>query len=181
MSQRGKLFCLLFVALSAHQAAAAPPGVAIPSLGFVENRGQWDESVRYSARRGGLTVALEERAMHLQGLDVRLVFEASSDALRLEGESVAPARTAFFLGKDPRAWRTGVRSFASVLYRGLYDCIDLRVRDVGPVIEYDLLLGPGADPSRIAIRCEGVGGIELQNDGSLVIVQAGDVEQLRAT
>src|SRR5262245_45846037 len=159
------VLCFGYFAFCSCAHAAAP----LPSLGFLENRGQWPEPVRFSARRGGLTVALEERAIRLLEPEVRLVFEGCQEAVRVEGEDEAPGRTAFFRGKDPAAWRAGARSFRSVLYRGLHDCVDVRIREAGPSIEYDLLLEPGADPSGIAIRCEGAEGLELEKDGALAI------------
>src|SRR5262245_60351658 len=106
-----------FAALAFGSAAAGEPAqrIAMPSLGFLENLGQWPPPVRFSARRGGLTVLLEERGVRLLGPDLRLVFEGSGGQIQLEGEDEAPGRTAFLRGKDPAAWKRGARSFGSVL------------------------------------------------------------------
>jgi hypothetical protein len=59
-----------------------------------------------------------------------------------------------------------------VLYEGLYSGIDLRLREAKGVPEYDLLLQPGADLSRVSVQVEGGQGLSMAKDGSLVIKTA---------
>ncbi|MCI0589469.1 MAG: hypothetical protein L0323_21855 [Planctomycetes bacterium] len=143
---------------------------------FVENRGQWDESVRFLARRPREVARLERDALavHLdrstegraRGLFVRLVFEDARPA-RLRGEDRQEGAHSFFQGADPSKWRAGLPGFSAVLYEGLYEGIDLRVREEAGRLEYDLVVAPGADVAQVRVRCEGVDGIDLQDDGSL--------------
>ncbi len=60
-------------------------------------------------------------------------------------------------------------SYDAVLYRGLYEGVDLRVRDHGGALEYDVLLAPGADLGQVAIRCAGVERLDIAADGSLLM------------
>ncbi|HTS61735.1 MAG TPA: SBBP repeat-containing protein [Candidatus Acidoferrales bacterium] len=71
-------------------------------------------------------------------------------------EDVLPGVVNYFLGSDPKAWRTGVPRYARIRYRGLEPGIDL-VFHQGPAgeLEYDLIVAPGADPGRIRLRLEG--------------------------
>ncbi len=145
-------------------------------IAFVENRGQWDESVRFLARRPRAVARLERDALALhldrstegraRGLFVRLVFE-NARAATLRGEEGREGVHSFFHGSDPSRWRAGLPGFGRVLYGGLYAGIDLRVREDAGRLEYDLLFAPGADPGQVSVRCEGVEGSDLQPDGSL--------------
>jgi len=146
-------------------------------LAFVENRGQWDTPARFVARRGGMTARVEKDALVLQlerreeddridGIVVRLVFEGALETVALEGEGTQPGIWNFFLGNDPAKWRTEVPGYASVLYRGLREGVDLRVREEGGRLEYDLILSPGADLDGVVVRCEGIEGLEVEPDGS---------------
>jgi hypothetical protein len=149
-------------------------------LAFVENRGQWNRNARFVARRGGMAAWIEEDGVTLQlalceggdrrrGLVVRLSFEGALETVVLEGEEPKPGISHFFLGDDPSKWRTEVPAYGKVLYRGLQEGVDLQVREGAGTLEYDLLLAPGADLDRVAVRCEGTERLEIEADGSLAM------------
>jgi len=52
--------------------------------------------------------------------------------------------------------------------RGLYPGVDLVLREDLGKIKYDLILAPEADLSQVVVRMEGIEGLSLQADGSLV-------------
>jgi len=162
---------------------ASPDGLSRLPLAFVENRGQWDTVARFVARRGGLTCRVEPGALVLQmerGLDngirsgvlLRLGFEGADPRSAIEGENETSGIYNFFYGNDPGAWVTEVPGHASALYRGLYPGVDLRVREQGRDVAYDLLLAPGADLARVVVRVEGADRLRLDPDGSLVLETA---------
>jgi len=194
------LVVLAITALSSAPSAAARvgggrpagPGPAEPRLGgfqrnlpldFVENRGQWDAAARFVAQRGDLAVRVEEAAIVLQfrgrdeagearALAVRLAFEGAREEAVISGSEPRAARRSYFLGNDPARWRSGVPAFSKVVYRGLYEGVDLVLREEGGTLEYDLLLAPGADLRRVVVACEGVEGLEIDADGSLSLATA---------
>ncbi|HKB16126.1 MAG TPA: hypothetical protein VKF62_08670, partial [Planctomycetota bacterium] len=154
------------------------PFFATPPLTFVENRGQWDGPARLVARRGAMVAWLEASAITVrlskreeegreQGVVVRLRFEGASETTAVEGEGLRPGAFNYFLGNDPAGWRTGVPSYAGAIYRGVYDGVDLRIREESGRLEYDLLLASGASLDRVLVRCEGIEGLDLEADGSL--------------
>ncbi|HKB14682.1 MAG TPA: hypothetical protein VKF62_01380, partial [Planctomycetota bacterium] len=162
----------------------------LPPLAFVENRGQWSPEARFGAEAPGAAVRIEPRSLTIllrgagpdgggRDLAVRLAFEGAAGGAALEGEGTLPGLHNFFLGSDPLRWRRGLPGHASVLDRGLYEGIDLRVRGTPRALEYDLLLAPGAHPSSIVVRCDGVEGISLEPDGSLRLSTAAGVLRQR--
>jgi len=156
---------------------------------FVENHGQWDARAKFRVRQRGLTAWLEQRAITLQltkqegtgwarSVVVRLVFEGSSEATVLTGEEQQPGRYNYFLGDNPAHWHTGIPTYAHVRYTGLYEGIDLRVREQAGHLEYDLLVAPGADLTQVAVRVEGIRRLELTSEGSLRLQTAqGPIDQ----
>jgi hypothetical protein len=162
-------------------------GLGAPA--FIENLGQWPAAARFIWRGPGMTARLETDGFSLllradaprggqQALRpadstvVALVFEGASPEAAIEGWEPRAARYGFFSGGDPSRWRSRVPGYGRVAYRGLYECIDLVFRpsdgDHG-ILEYDLILAPGADLSRVVARCEGALGLALEPDGALVI------------
>lgn len=176
--------------LAALTTATSPPD-PLPRLplAFVQNEGQWDARVRYVVRRAGMTAFLTDDGLRLellrregtaglpddrpddrvQGVNVFLGFEGVAADVRVAGRGEFPGRRSYLLGDDRTAWKSDVPAFAAVRYGGLADGVDLEVREREGRLEYDLLLAPGADPGRVAIRCEGIDGLEIESDGTLVM------------
>ncbi|MFG0316030.1 MAG: hypothetical protein ACF8XB_02060 [Planctomycetota bacterium JB042] len=180
---------LVLLVLSA-AAVPAPPSSLSPPLAFVENRGQWDVRARYAARHAGTTAFLVEDGLRLAlgprvdaagragGANVFLTFEGASDDVRLEGRSRLPSRTSYYLGDDPRRWVAGAPAFSSVRYVGVRAGVDLEVRERDGRLAYDVLLAPGADPSEVVIRCDGLERLSLEPSGGLAMhTAAGTVRQ----
>jgi hypothetical protein len=148
-------------------------------LDFVENCGQWDGPTVFSTWLGReLAASLEPGgvALRLGGespTHVRLLFEGASAAATIVGEQKRRGVYNFFLGNDPRQWRSNVPAFGSVRYRGLYDGVDIRVLQREGRLEYDVLLSPHADLEQVIIRADGVKGLEIASDGGLILQTTG--------
>ena len=143
-------------------------------LDFVENRGQWPPSVKFAAMRGTTAARFERNAIRLdlgggRRTALALVFEGAAKDALIVGEARRSGYYNYFVGDDPRKWRPGAAAYGSVLYRGLYGGVDMRVREEGDRLEYDLILSPKADVAKVMIRAEGASNIELADDGSLLL------------
>ena len=148
--------------------------------GFIENRGQWPGPARFAARLGPVAAALEPDRIRLR-LDaddpatVELVFVATSMRQTLEGERALPAVYNFISGNVASAWRMKVPSFGRVVYRGMYDGVDVQLREQADRFEYDLMLSPHADLRQVVIRVDGATSLALDADGSLLMHTAAGV------
>jgi hypothetical protein len=147
-------------------------------LDFVGNRGQWNARTKFLARKGLAAAAFERTAMKLYvgkggRAPLSLIFEGASSEARVVGEGERRGRYNFFLGDDPARWRAGVAAYEGLLYRDLYDGIDVRVRESAPQLEYDVLVAPGATLGRVALHAAGARSLELAPDGALLIRTAG--------
>jgi hypothetical protein len=154
----------------------APSGALLAGrLDFIENHGQWDGPAVFTASLGGDGIASLERggiALQLRGepsAQVRLLFEGASTTATLAGEDRRRGVYNFFLGNDPRRWRSNVPAFGGVRYRGLYEGVDVRVLQRNGRLEYDLLLGPHADLQQVVVRTVGAKSLEIAVDGALVL------------
>ena len=163
------------------------PGRAAMPLDFIENRGQWAERVAFVARKGRVGATFRAGAIDLQlghadSVPLTLAFEGALSSVSLSGERRRSGQYNFYIGNDPRQWRSAVPAYASVLYDGLYPGGDLRVREQGDRLEYDLLLEPGADLGRVVIRVDGASGMRVDADGALIIdTAAGPLRQTPPT
>jgi uncharacterized repeat protein (TIGR03803 family) len=97
---------------------------------------------------GGVAERLE--AQPLQVVRMRLV--GGNAKGRVVGLDQLPGRSNYFIGNDPKKWRTNVPSYARVKYQGVYPGVDLVYYGNQRQLEYDFVVAPGADPGVIALR-----------------------------
>ena len=81
---------------------------------------------------------------------LRMSLEGANRLASVEGLEPLPGKTNYFIGNDPKRWRTGVPSYAKVGYHDIYPGIDLVYYGTSQhQLEYDFVLAPGADPKAI--------------------------------
>jgi gliding motility-associated-like protein len=163
---------------------------------FTENKGQWDNRAAFYTPLPGGHLYVENQAMHFifhneqdirQALkhprvfaddlksytvrfhSVRVTFAGSSSTASANGESPGSEYYNYFIGDDPRFWKSGVKSYEQVTLRRLYPGIDavLYGADHGGA-KYDFIVQPGSDPSQIRMLYEGQESVQVKN-GTLEI------------
>lgn len=155
-------------------------------LYFEANRGQTDSQVKFLARGGGYTLFLTstDAVLTLTRPDSRIgavlrtrIVGANPDP-RITGQQALPGRVNYFLGNDPTKWRTNVPTYARVHYGEIYPGIDLMYYGTERALEYDFVVGPGADPRRIVLSFRGADRLDVDAAGDLVLqTAAGAVRQ----
>jgi hypothetical protein len=100
---------------------------------------------------------------------LRMTFPGANAKPRVEGRDELPGKANYFIGHEPAKWRANVPTYARVHYRDLYPGIDLVYYGNQRALEYDFVVRPGADPSRIALGFEGADRLEIDTRGDLVL------------
>jgi hypothetical protein len=105
---------------------------------------------------------------------VRLKLDGANPAARLVGQQEQPSKSNYFLGQDASRWRTGVTNYGQVIYKEVYPKTDLvYYGNSQNQLEYDFLLAPGADPSKIKLNFEGADYLSTDPHGELILHLAG--------
>jgi hypothetical protein len=147
-------------------------------LSFERNDGQTDAQVRFLARGNGYMLFLtpSENVLALRkspkgAADVlRIKLIGSNPAPRVEGTGQLAGKSNYFIGNDPKKWRTNIPSYSKVWYRGVYPGIDLVYYGTNQrQLEYDFVVAPGASPNSIGLRFEGAQLLTLNKQGDVVI------------
>jgi len=63
-----------------------------------------------------------------------------------------PGKSNYFVGNDPKKWRTNVSTYAQVRYKDVYPGVDLVYHGNQGQLEYDFVVAPGADPRGITLE-----------------------------
>ena len=168
-------------------------------LYFVENRGQLDAQVAYSIQgrdtsvyfaNQGLTFALTGRREHAGAPDarfqpvawtrpalpaaapqrwaVKLDFVGANPAVKPQGQDRTSAVVSYFKGPQAR-WKTGLATYASVVYRDLWPGIDLMYSGTVNRLKYQYVVQPGAPVEQIRLRYRGVTQVRVNKSGQLEV------------
>jgi uncharacterized protein (TIGR03437 family) len=140
-------------------------------LSFEPNQGQTDSAVQFLSRGTGYALFLTpgqvvlnlERQQPPAGQPAQA---ASLDTLRMSllranphaipvGLNPLPGVVSYFIGNDPKNWRSGIPTYGKVEYPQVYPGVDLVFYGNQRQLEYDFVVAPGADPGPIAWRIDG--------------------------
>jgi hypothetical protein len=184
-SQSGALAAAAILAVTASPAAAAPDAATsarvseaygkLP-LSFEANEGQADKAVRFLSRGQGYSLFLtpDEAVLRLgearRGATVvSMLAVGGRRHPRLTGESPLSTRSNYLLGNDPGAWHLNIPSYERVRSAGIYPGVDLVYRGNQGQLEYDFVIAPQADPSRIRLAFRGAESVTLGQRGELIL------------
>jgi len=146
-------------------------------LCFIENNGQLDEKVRYYEKgRGratyftnaGVYVSLT-KSQNPQSETVGLIPLGANKHPGIFAEAPQEGRVNYFIGNNPAKWKSGIPAYKSVLYKGIYEDIDMRFYGNNEHLEYDIIVNSGASPSRVQLSYRGVEGLRVTEEGDLEI------------
>jgi hypothetical protein len=143
------------------------------SITFEPNEGQADARIKYLSRSEGYSIGLTERGAVLRwhdqtAPDLQLVPSGASKA-GIEAEAPQASHSNYLIGADRSRWHTDVPNYAQLRYRNLYPGIDWVLYGNPQQLEYDFVVAPGADPSRIALDVQGAGRLALDDAGDLLL------------
>jgi len=152
-------------------------GQAARSMAFEINQGQSDAEVRFLARGRGYNLfltstqcvlTLQARTNRGQAV-LRMDLTGANPQPEVEPLEPLEGKVNYFMGSDPKGWRTDIPTYGKIRYREVYPGIDLVYYGQQGQLEYDFVLRPGADPEAIRLHFDGAEELELDAAGSLVV------------
>lgn len=174
-------------------------------LSFIRNDGQLDERVKYYetgtdhityfTRKGvywklskqdekreiGDDRSLEdEPTQGFKSEVIRLVPLGAETTCDIVANGLLPGKVNYLKGADPKKWLTNIPIYESVVYKNIYDGIDMRFYGNNHQMEYDIIVNPGAGHSRVQLMYEGIEGLRVTEGGDLEIaLREGTITQRR--
>lgn len=97
-------------------------------------------------------------------------------AMRLDGartdvtprvEKELAGRIHRITGSDPQRWQTRLRAHGRVVYPEVFPGVDVAYYGRGRELEYDFIVGPGANPDQARLRFDGVRAVRIDETGDL--------------
>jgi hypothetical protein len=163
---------------------AGPAYAGQPS--FIENKGQWDSQAKFLA---------QTEHMNFWVTSGGPVFDFLKSGKSLEDHQVVrmdivDTKGSKVLGFDQRAgvynyligqkshWVTGVHSYAQTTALDPLSGVSVRYTIDQGAPRYDLIVKPGVDPSKVALKIRGADEVKVLDNGDLLLkTKLGDVEE----
>jgi len=105
-------------------------------------------------------------------------FKDANDDVIMIPDKPLPSYNNYFIGNDPRKWATNCRIYQGITYKNIYPNIDIRYYTQEGRLKYDIIIHPGGDVNRIAMKYDGVDKITLNNRRLVVKTSVGNVQEL---
>jgi hypothetical protein len=102
---------------------------------------------------------------------LRMKLVGASATTTITGLEPQSGTVSYLIGNDPKNWHTGIQTFGKVNFAQVYPGVDLVFYGNQRQLEYDFVVAPGADASRIAWQIDGAKPT-LDADGNLVLSAA---------
>lgn len=133
------------------------------------------------------------RFIHGQRTDGKLV--TPTDSIRVKGHSwnvdfvgaslsinaipdkKIPTYNNYFIGNDPAHWASECRIFQAVTLKDVYPNIDVRYYTDNNFLKYDIIVHPGGDISKIALKYEGIDKVQVKNKELSISTSIGDLKE----
>src|ERR1041384_2631642 len=124
-----------------------------------------DSTAKASRLRSGIADPSAQR--DTDGFSMRFV--GVTDAPKIEADEMLIGKTNYFIGNVAQNRRTDIPNYASVRYENIYPGIDLVFHGNQRQLEYDFIIGPGADLSVVSLQFSGARAICVDKQGDLVL------------
>jgi hypothetical protein len=164
---------------------------------FAQNKGQWNNNVLYEGKFKGGKVFLEQQGlsyvffpkdgleeMHHHGSKAPITYHAiKMDFVNSHANATIQQRDSnafyenYFIGKDPLKWASRVKSFKQIIYKNLYQGIDVNYCSEKNNFRFDFIVHPGADVNQLVMNFTGQNHLKVI-DGNLILqTEVGDITQ----
>jgi uncharacterized repeat protein (TIGR01451 family) len=148
-------------------------------LAFVKNVGQTREDIRYYSNKPGCTIGFSpnevqfiftgNRSDRREGMALSLRFCGANAAVQMDGNRQDSERVHYFVGNDPAKWHTDISTYREIVYRDLWQGVDLVFYGDNGKFKYDVVVKPGARIEDIRFVYNGADGLSLSQEGNLHI------------
>lgn len=104
-------------------------------------------------------------------------FIGASANLKVKGDKKISTYNNYFIGNDPSKWAGDCKIFQAATLENVYPNVDVRYYTNNGYLKYDIIVKPGADISKIALKYDGVGKLQVSNKELLIKTSVGDMKE----
>lgn len=110
----------------------------------------------------------DEAGDRLDKWALKLDFIGANKGVRPVGQEQTAATFNYFKGQR-NEWKTGLKTYSSIIYENLWDGIDLVYSGTVNRMKYSFVVKPGADPKQIRLAYRGASDVKINAQGELEV------------
>src|SRR5687767_3132996 len=104
-------------------------------------------------------------------------FIGASPQAQVLADKIVPSHNNYFFGTDQQKWASNCRIFQAVTLKDVYPNIDVRYYTDNEFLKYDIIVKPGGDVSKIALKYDGIDKVQVKNKELVVTTSVGDMKE----
>ena len=175
----------------------------VPNVEYIENQGQWEAPFLFKAssakgdiylQKNGFRILLGDVSNHAKLDMIHHGTTREAQTLNYHAyemnflncnkdftvKKLKPQQHYYnyFLGNNPKNWKSNIYPNLAVDYENFYDNVDLHIYSEEGFIKYDLILHPNADLNKINIEYLGTDGIFVKDEKLYIKTSLGESVEL---
>ena len=119
----------------------------------------------------------KDTALILRSHAYEVQFDQSNPDPEIIPEKPQSGYENYFTGNDPKQWASDCKIFAAATYKNVYPGIDVRYYSDNGHLKYDIVVHPGADPSKLALKYDGVDGMQIKKGDLYIKTSVGEIKE----
>jgi len=124
---------------------------------------------------GSAVTANDKITVRSHSWDVNFV--GASPKMKAKAEKPISTYNNYFTGNDPSKWASECKIYQAVTLEEVYPNVDVRYYTNNGYLKYDIVVKPGADISKIALKYDGVEKLQLANKELVVKTSIGNMKE----
>ncbi len=104
-------------------------------------------------------------------------FIGASKQARIVPSKVQSYHHNYYIGNNPAKWASDCKVYQALTIENIYPNVDARYYTDNGTLKYDLIVKPGADLSKIALRYDGLGKMEVKNKELVLSTSVGEMKE----
>ena len=178
------------------------------NIEFVENKGQWDQQIKFAGKINGGAFYVQPKGFQvlqhniddwkkisesfhshrgksslnssfiLHSHSYRVQFVNGKENPEIIPDKPQPGYNNYFIGNDPSKWAGGCKIYQGITMKNVYPNVDVRYYSSNGAVKYDIIVYPGADVSKIAMKYTGADKLEIKNKELIIGTSVGNLKEL---
>ena len=143
------------------------------------NPADWEKiaEARHGHQLQGNRIA-KQTAVIVHSHAYKVEFLNSNQDPQIIADKPLPGYNNYFIGNDPTKWASDCKVYQGISVKEVYPNVDVRYYSNNGAVKYDLIVKPGADISRIALKYHGPDKLEIKNKELIIGTSVGDLKEL---
>jgi gliding motility-associated-like protein len=104
-------------------------------------------------------------------------FIGASPEMRVVPDKKIETHNNYFIGNDPSKWASNCRIYQAVTLENIYPNVDARYYTDKGTLKYDIIVRPGGDVSKIALKYQGADKLEVKNKELVISTSLGELRE----